>query len=182
MQDLEGILEFFNRLMTAEAETWALRLNEGISWIDTIKQRKVLNAFFEAKPGDVIEQLDRPRNADAEWLEKNGAKTVGARTVHAIQATTVDGVSMAQVYADDYRKQGFGAALLHRSPPSQTHPSASSLHARIATELGVPSAVIRLRMLTPTIASVCFPSGDFDRRRSPRMRLKRSIAFSARAC
>ena len=53
---------------------------------------------------------------------------------------------------------------------------------RIASDSGIPSSVIRLRMFTPIIASVLCASGERDRSRSPMMCLNRHIPLSARAC
>ena len=53
---------------------------------------------------------------------------------------------------------------------------------RIASDSGIPSSVIRLRMFTPIIASVLCASGERDRSRSPMMCLNRYIPLSARAC
>ena len=57
-----------------------------------------------------------------------------------------------------------------------------SVQFRIASDSGIPRSVIRLRMLTPIIASLLCPFSDRERSRGPRICLNRPIPFSARAC
>ena len=75
-------------------------------------------------------------------------------------------------------------ALLHGSGRGRIGPLSgfTGFQFRTASDSGIPSSVMRLRMFTPIIASLVCPSGDRDRKRPPTICLNRYMPFSARAC
>ena len=73
-------------------------------------------------------------------------------------------------------------ALVHESELARNDPNPQFLHRPMPYDAGLPSPVIRLRMLHAITASVTRPPGERARRSPPMIALYRKKAFSTRAC
>ena len=107
-EDLDSVRDFFDRFRAIESETWAFLLQEDLGRMDVIRQKIKINEFFEGKAQDFVESLQRARRPDAAWFEKNRAIVVGPRTVFALQVGNIEGVQMALVYSENFKKDMVG--------------------------------------------------------------------------
>ena len=74
------------------------------------------------------------------------------------------------------------AALVHESDLARSDPTPQTFHLPVAYDAGLPSRVIRLRMLHAITASVTRPPGERARRPPPMIALYRKKAFSTLTC
>ena len=91
-----------------QLEIWQFTLKPDVSWLDTVKKKVTLIPFFEAKPGDVVSELSRPRKVTDAWFAQHAARSVGNRTLHAIQPVTAGGTAMALVYTSSFQRNELG--------------------------------------------------------------------------
>ena len=91
-----------------QLELWQFKLKPDVSWLDTVKKGRILVPFFEAKPGDVVSVLSRPRKVTDAWFAQHSPRSVGNRTIHAIQPVTAGGTAMALVYTSSFQRNELG--------------------------------------------------------------------------
>ncbi len=106
--DFDAVRAFFATFEEAQCAAWNACLDREVSWLDTVKKKAVLTRFFEAEPGDVVATLSRPRKADDAWYAQHGARDVGPRTVHALQAVRVGGSPMVFLYVSAFERNALG--------------------------------------------------------------------------
>ena len=106
--DSAAVRDFFTRLDATQREVWQFVLRPDVSWLDTVKKKRDLMPFFEAKPKDVVSVLDRPRKVTDEWFSQHGARSVGARTIYAIQPAVADGTDVAFIYTSSFESNTLG--------------------------------------------------------------------------
>ena len=106
--DTDAVRHFFTRIDATQLEVWQFTLKPDVSWLNTVKKKVTLVPFFEAKPGDVVSELSRPRKVTDAWFAQHSARSVGNRTIHAIQPVTAGGTAMALVYTNSFRRNALG--------------------------------------------------------------------------
>lgn len=106
--DSAAVHNFFTRMDATQLEVWRFTLKPDVSWLDAVKKKATLVPFFEAKPGDVVSELSRPRKVTDAWFAQHSARTVGNRTIHAVQPVTTGGTAMALVYTSSFQRNELG--------------------------------------------------------------------------
>jgi hypothetical protein len=106
--DLNAVEDFFRRFDALQLETWSIKLNPDTGRVAAIKQEMKLDALTEGKAKDMVKVLARPSRPDDAWFAQHGARDVGTRTVHAIQAVHAGGEALAWVYTNAFERNELG--------------------------------------------------------------------------
>lgn len=106
--DSATVRDFFTRMDATQLELWQFVLRPDVSWLDTVKKKVALIPFFEANPNDMVNMLSRPRKVTDAWFSQHGARTVGPRTLYAIQPVNAGGTAMALVYTSSFESNTLG--------------------------------------------------------------------------
>ncbi|MCO4770087.1 MAG: hypothetical protein KDA24_08670 [Deltaproteobacteria bacterium] len=106
--DLSAVRDFFVEFDKVQLETWTFKLEPEVRRVAAIKQEMKLDGYTEGKAKDMVKVLARPSRPDEAWFAQHGARDVGARTLHAVQAVTVSGTAMALVYTNAFERNELG--------------------------------------------------------------------------
>jgi hypothetical protein len=106
--DLSAVQDFFVEFDVAQLDTWNLKLQPDAGRVATLRQEMKLDGYTEGKASDMVKVLARPGRPDDAWFAKHGERTVGRRTIHAIQPVDVAGAKMALVYTNAFERNELG--------------------------------------------------------------------------
>ncbi len=106
--DLSAVRDFFIEFDNVQLETWNLKLQPDAGRVATLRQEMKLDGYVEGKAGDMVKVLARPGRPDNAWFEQHSARSVGNRTIYAIQPVTVGGTAMALVYTNSFERNELG--------------------------------------------------------------------------